>query len=54
MAASAVKMTKVARLLIAGAKAVSPEWEDDRGRSRCSHHSPVEVRLKFFVSSVFS
>jgi hypothetical protein len=39
--ASAMKMAKLERLLMAGAKVVSPDWEEGRGRSRCSHHSPA-------------
>jgi hypothetical protein len=48
------KMAKLERLLMAGAKVVSPDWEEGRGRSRCSHHSPAGLRLRFSVSSVFS
>ncbi len=53
MVAWIVKMAKVARLLMAGAKALSPEWEEVRWKSRYSHCSPAEVQLRFYVSSVF-
>jgi hypothetical protein len=53
MAASAVKMAKLARLLMVGAKVVSPDLEEGRGRSRCSHHSPAGVRLRFSFPRFF-
>jgi hypothetical protein len=43
MAASAERVAKLARLQMAGGKAVSPDWVERRRRSQYSHHSPTGV-----------